>query len=73
MKKVAINIEFNNKNITSKYNEFTDEQIETLQKICEEVAKGNISFLKIESENNEYYFPEQILKQSIISLVYDNK
>ena len=70
MKKVAINIEFNGKNVTSNYSEFTDEEIKTLQQFCETAVSGKISYLKIESENKEYYFPKQIIEQSVISLVY---
>lgn len=70
MKKVAINIEFNGKNVTSNYSEFTDYDIKILQQICENAASGKLSYLKVESENKEYYFPKQIIEQSVISLVF---
>ena len=70
MRKVAINVEFNGKNVISNYSEFTEEEIKGLQKFCQTAASGSISYLKMESGNKEYYFPKQIIEHSIISLVY---
>lgn len=70
MTKAAINIEYNNKHVISDYTEFTDEEFNRIKRICEDVASGKMTYFKMKSKNMEYYFPKQILEQSIITIVY---
>lgn len=70
MKKVALSIEYNGKSVISDYAERSEKEIKALQELCESAAKGSLAFLRITCENKEYYFPEKIIEQSILSLVY---
>jgi hypothetical protein len=70
MKKVAIEIEFDGKKITTDYKEYTEYQMEEVRTTCEKASSGDLLCLELEAENKEYYIPKQILERSVISLIY---
>lgn len=70
MKKIAINLFVNGVNYTSKYDNFDEQQQEQLEKLLKTAAEGKLSYMKFESDNKLLFFPSEILKQSILSLVY---
>lgn len=70
MKKVAINVEYNGKSITSDSTEYSDTDFVLVQQLCQEAASGKLTYLKFNGGNNEHYFSKQILMQSVITLIY---
>jgi hypothetical protein len=70
--KAAINVYYRVENYTSDYLDFDDDGIIVLEKLCVSIAKGEQEYLKLRKINKDYYFPKNILMDSIISIVYSN-
>ena len=70
--KAAINVYYRGENYTSDYLDFDDDEIIVLEKLCVSIAKGEQGYLKLKRINKDYYFPKNILMDSIISIVYSN-
>jgi hypothetical protein len=69
MKKVQINVEYQNKVFSSKIEEMSGEDIETTIKFLGQISKGEVSYLSFEVDGTHYFFTKNILENSIISLV----
>lgn len=72
MKKVAINISYDDRSYTSDYKQLTDNELSELHNLCEKAIEGKLTYMQIYSENKEYFFPKNILERSVISLVYSS-
>lgn len=72
MKKIAININFKGTDYLSNYVECNEKQKEQFEELLKEAAKGKLSYLQFESVNKLLFFPADIIKQSILSIVYSN-
>jgi len=72
-KKVAINIEYNGKNVISDYVNFTDEEIEGLRELIGTIVEGKALYFHIKSGNKEHYFPKKIIENSVISLIFSTE
>lgn len=70
MKKIAINIFVNGMDYTSKYDNFDEQQQEQLEELLKSAAEGKLSYMQFESKDRLLFFPSEILKQSILSLIY---
>ena len=70
MKKIAININFKGTDYLSDYTDFNKEQQEQLEKLLKTAAEGKLTYMQFESANKLLFFPADIIKQSILSLVY---
>ena len=70
--KAAINVYYRGENYTSNYLDFDDDEIIVFEKLCVSIAKGEQEYLKLRKINKDYYFPKNILMDSIISMVYSN-
>lgn len=70
MKKIAININFKGTDYLSDYDEFNKEQEEELEKLLKTAAQGKLTYIQFNSANKLMFFPADIIKQSILSLVY---
>ena len=70
MKKIAINIFHNGINYTSNYSECDEKKELSIDTLLEKVAGGETKFFSFESGNKVYYFPEKVLSESIMSMVY---
>ena len=70
MKKIAVNVEFKNKNYISDYTEYNEKDEESVKDLIKSGVQGNLKHLAFRFQNKEYYFPKEIITQSIISLVY---
>ncbi len=69
MKKVQINLEYQNKIYSSPEAEMSDEEIKTIKEFMEQISKGKISYLTFENNGTHFHFPKNIIENSIISLV----
>ena len=69
MKKVQINLEYQNKIYSSQEAEMPDEEIKTIKEFMEQISKGKISYLTFENNGTHFHFPKNIIENSIISLV----
>jgi len=72
MKKLALNIEYQGKNITSDYAELNKNEQDTLIELCQKAARGDLSYLSISQYNKTFFIPKEIIKHSIITIVQDN-
>lgn len=71
MKRFALRIDFNGKIIVSDFEEAVDTNIERAKNLCAHAASGELDFLSIRDKNQQHYFSKEILKQSLISIVYE--
>ena len=69
MKKVQINLEYQNKIYSSQEAEMPDEEIKTIKEFMEQISKGKMSYLTFENNGTHFHFPKNIIENSIISLV----
>ena len=69
MKKVQINLEYQNKIYSSQEAEMSDEEIKTIKEFMEKISKGKMSYLTFENNGTHFHFPKNIIENSIISLV----
>jgi hypothetical protein len=69
MKKVQVNVEYQNKVYSSKLEEMSDEEIETSINFLTKISKGEVSYLTFEVNGTHRFFTKKILENSIISLV----
>ena len=69
MKKVQINLEYQNKIYSSQEAEMSDKEIKTIKEFMEQISKGKISYLTFENNGTYFHFPKNIIENSIISLV----
>ena len=69
MEKVAINVSYNGVDYTSDNTDFNEKEYKALTEFMEQVASGRVTYLTFKSLNKSYYFPANILNQSIISIV----
>ena len=69
MKKVQINLEYQNKIYSSQEAEMSDEEIKTIKEFMEQISKGKMSYLTFENNGTHFHFPKNIIENSIISLV----
>ena len=53
----------------SDINEANEEEYETVVEFVEQAAKGKTSYFNFQNKGVEYYFPEDIIKQSIILII----
>jgi hypothetical protein len=56
-------------NFESDVNETNEEGYKELVEFIEQVTQGKVSFISFQKKGIEYYFPEDIVKQSIISII----
>lgn len=68
MKKVQINLEYQNKIYSSQEAEMSEDEIKTVKDFMEQISKGKMS-LTFENNGTHFYFPKNIIENSIISLV----
>jgi hypothetical protein len=69
MKKVQINLEYQNKIYSSQEAEMSDDEIKTVKDFMEQISKGKMSYLTFENNGTHFHFPKNIIENSIISLV----
>jgi hypothetical protein len=69
MKKVQINLEYQNKIYSSQEAEMSDDEIKTVKDFMEQISKGKMSYLTFENNGTHFHFPKKIIENSIISLV----
>ena len=69
MKKVKINLEYQNKIYSSQEAEMSEDEIKTVKDFMEQISKGKISYLTFENNGTHFHFPKNIIENSIISLV----
>jgi hypothetical protein len=69
MKKVQINLEYQNKFYSSQESEMSDEEIKTVKEFMEQISKGKISYLTFKNNGTHFHFSKNIIENSIISLV----
>lgn len=69
MKKVQINLEYQNKIYSSQESEMSEDEIKTVKDFMEQISKGKMSYLAFENNGTHFHFPKNIIENSIISLV----
>ena len=69
MKKVKINLEYQNKIYSSQETEMSEDEIKTVKDFMEQISKGKMSYLTFENNGTHFHFPKNIIENSIISLV----
>jgi len=69
MKKVQINLEYQNKIYSSQEAEMSEDEIKTVKDFMEQISKGKMSYLTFENNGTHFHFPKNIIENSIISLV----
>jgi hypothetical protein len=69
MKKVQINLEYQNKIYSSQEDEISEDEIRRLKDFIELISKGEVSYLAFENNGTHFHFPKNIIENSIISLV----
>lgn len=69
MKKVQINLEYQNKIYSSQEAEMSEAEIKTVKDFMEQISKGKMSYLTFENNGTHFHFPKNIIENSIISLV----
>ena len=68
MKKVQINLEYQNKIYSSQEAEMSEAEIKTVKDFMEQISKGKMSYLTFENNGTHFHFPKNIIENSIISL-----
>lgn len=69
MKKVQINLDYQNKIYSSQEAEMSEDEIKTVKDFIEQISKGKMSYLTFENNGTHFHFPKNIIENSIISLV----
>ena len=69
--KLAICINFKGVDFISDYTLTSTDEEEALKNLCAKAANGEMSNLNYASGNKRYFFPKEILVNSIISIVAD--
>lgn len=68
--KISTSIKFNGEEYTGKPVEVTNEELNIASDFMKNVAKGNATYLMLETNYGKVYFTPEILKQSIIFINY---
>jgi hypothetical protein len=70
MKKIVIRIQYKGETFSSDVLEANESQEFTAKQMLKSAADGEVEHMSIKSGNIEYFFPKEIIKQSILSLFY---
>jgi len=73
MKKVKIKLEYNGVAYYGDSTETTEEELSMVKKLLKEAAEGNVTYLSFGHKNEIYYFSPEIIKQSILTLIYNDE
>lgn len=65
---VRININYRGTKYSSNAREISEEEYTELERFLELIAQGKSTYLSIEHGKNKIFFPQDILKESIITL-----
>jgi len=68
-----IKVEYRDKVYNSNLATVSDAKMKEIESIIEKVSKGETNFLSIQNDGEEYYFPEKVIQESIISIVKKEK
>lgn len=68
MKRIKISLQYENKTFSSNEREVSDDEIQKVKDFLNKVAQGQIINLCIENNGMYYYFPKNIIDNSIITL-----
>jgi len=69
-KMVAIQLNYKGEIYLGEFKKSNEEEEFSAKKLLSYAAKGELKYLSIECKDGIYYFSEQILKESILGLVY---
>lgn len=69
MKRLAISLTYNGTTYMSNYDEFNEKDEMVLNDAILNIVSGKSYHLSFKKDNKTYYFPEAILKQSILTIV----
>jgi hypothetical protein len=69
--KLQIKLLYSHYQYDSSITEVTQKEVDEAYKIAELAAQGKLSFLVLEFENRKYYFSKEILKTSIITVIFE--
>lgn len=65
---IRIVVKYRGVDYHSNYKDITEEEYTKLEGFLELIAQGKSSYLSIEHGNGKIFFPENVLKESIITL-----
>jgi hypothetical protein len=71
MKKIRIKIEYRDKTYLSDIIEANEEEESKIKNSLEFAAKGELTYMNFECNNQQQYFSKEILVQSVLTLVYE--
>ena len=69
--KLAICVNFKGVDFISDYDFLSTDEEKALINLCQKASKGELSNLTFTSKNKQYFFPKEIIVNSIISIVSD--
>lgn len=70
MKQVSVQLEYKDRVFISDPEDATPNQISNDEYLLSVVAKGEATYLSFRCGNIKYHFPEKVLQESILGLVY---
>lgn len=73
MEKLAIKLEYNDKLYISDFDIFSEDQKAKLYDLITSAAGGRLSYLKFSCGNTVQFFPESVLKESIIGIIHNKE
>ena len=69
MKKLSIHIYCNGGSYQSDVDEYTEDMEDSLKSNIAELVSGSLPYMQFKSGNKLLYFPSEMCKQSIISII----
>ena len=69
--KLAICVNFKGVDFISDYDFLSTDEEKVLINLCQKASNGELSNLTFTSKNKRYFFPKEIIVNSIISIVSD--
>ena len=67
--KISLKLEYKEKVYESDVGEINESQYKETVKLIEQIASGKVGYFSFHNKGVEYYFPEDIIKQSIILII----
>lgn len=67
--KIALSVKVNNDEYIGNYKEVTDKGLEIIHDYLVEIAKGEATYLSLETDRGTVFFSPEILKHSVISIL----
>lgn len=71
MESIRTQVEYRGKVYLGDADEFTENGKEILKSLIDKACKGQVNYISIESNGKEHYFSENVLKECVITLIYE--